>query len=60
MARYPEIAPSCEVEGRKVVADALLIFSILLDRLGRVVVSLADDAHAERVLGAVDRVIARR
>src|SRR5690348_10486157 len=59
VSRYPDIAPVFEVEGRKLVADALLIFAIPLDKLGRVVGSLSDDTNAERLLGAIDRVLAR-
>jgi mRNA-degrading endonuclease toxin of MazEF toxin-antitoxin module len=60
VARYPEIAPTFEVEGRKVVADALLIFSIPLEKLGKVVTSFSDDTSAGLLLGAIDRVIAQR
>lgn len=60
VARYPEIAPTFEVEGKQVVADALLIFSIPLDTLGEVVASLSDDTSAGHLLSAIDRVIARR
>jgi toxin CcdB len=59
VARYPAIAPVFEVEGRKVVADALLTFAIPVERLGEVVASLGEEAEAERVLNALDRVLAR-
>lgn len=59
LTRYPEIAPIFEVEGRQVVADALLIFSIPTEKLGKVVASLADQASAERLINAIDRLIGR-
>jgi toxin CcdB len=60
VSRYPEIAPAFEVEGTKVVADALLIFSIPVASLGPVVASLSDDRSAGMLIDAIDRVIARR
>jgi toxin CcdB len=59
VGRYPDIAPRFEVEFRRVVADALLIFSILLENLGEVVASLSDDTSAGHLLSAIGRVIAR-
>ena len=59
LTRYPEIAPIFEVEGRQVVADALLIFSIPTEKLGKVMALLADQASAERLINAIDRLIGR-
>ena len=59
LTRYPEIAPIFEVEGRQVVADALLIFSIPTEKLGKVEASLADQASAERLINAIGRLIGR-
>lgn len=57
-AGYPALAPVFDVAGKTLVADTLLIFAIPRDRLGPVVGSLAEDGLAERLLGAIDRVLA--
>jgi mRNA-degrading endonuclease toxin of MazEF toxin-antitoxin module len=59
IAGYPKLAPVFVVERKRVVADALLMFAMPRDRLGEVVGSLADDASATAIVGAVDRVISR-
>lgn len=59
VARYPAIAPIFAIEGRRVVADALLMFSIPRDKLGPVVGSLADDESAMSIINAIDRAISR-
>jgi toxin CcdB len=59
VAAYPPIAPAFDVEGRRVVADALLIFSMPREQLGAVVVSFADDERAALMIEAIDRVISR-
>jgi hypothetical protein len=53
-------ATRLRLKADKVVADALLIFSIPVEKLGQVVVSLSDDTNAGLLIGAIDRVIARR
>jgi hypothetical protein len=56
---YPPVAPAFDIEGRRVVADALLMFATPRDRLGPVIDSLADDARSGMMIGTIDLVISR-
>ncbi len=59
VAGYPPIAPAFDIEGRRVVADPLLMFATPRERLGPVVDSLADDARSGMMIDAIDLVISR-
>jgi hypothetical protein len=59
VAWYPAVAPAFDIEGRRVVADALLMFATPRDRLGPVIDSLADDARSGMMIGTIDLVISR-
>ena len=59
VSAYPAFAPAFTIEGQKVVADALLMVAVPRNQLGPIVASLADDASATSIIGAIDRVISR-
>jgi hypothetical protein len=59
VAGYPPVAPVFDIEGRRVVADALLMFATSRERLGPVIDSLADDARSGMLIDAIDLVISR-
>ncbi len=56
---HPVLTPIFTIEGRQVVADALLMFSLPREKLGPVVASLADDQAATAIIASIDQVISR-
>ncbi len=56
---YPPMAPRFTIQDRRLVADALLMFSLPVERLGPVVTTLLDDGSQGALIGAIDRVISR-
>lgn len=59
LRRYPRSVPRFEIEGRRVVIDALLMQPVPRSALGPAIASLADDNSAVAIIGAIDDVISR-
>jgi toxin CcdB len=57
--RYPSLAQTFVIEGRRLVLEPLHMQAVPADRLGPVVASLADDNEAVRIISAIDEVISR-
>ncbi|MBP0465072.1 CcdB family protein [Roseomonas sp. PWR1] len=55
--RYPDLAPRFTIEGRGVVLDPLQLQTVPREVLGPRVASLAADAHAARIIAAIDAVL---
>jgi hypothetical protein len=53
------LMPLVTIGGEKLLINALQILTVPLGWLGPVIASLADDAEAARIIGAIDEAISR-